>query len=496
MVLLGVFVPVWVFWPVAAPPLVISRETTFLTRPLNPDGTVNYVAAINEMLATGVTPENNAAGLVLAAIGPAMVDESVRATVLQELGVDDLPAQECFILLKDFVRATRPALVPQLEVVVNRVLTNWGTGLKPEDQSLAEAWLAANRRPLELLVEASRRPRFYVPLVDANNPPNMVSCKVPYIIYGDATKALAIRASQRLDDGDLEGAWNDAQAVRRLAALYSQQAMVIGDLVGVELDGTASQIAVRLAQDPQLKADQARRMLGELQSMPEQPSLERAVDVGERCSVLDSAMFIMRPSVNSSGGVSSLVRGSTTIDYNVVLRRINTEADLTVAPWRVPDYAERRRLQDEYSTRLARLRGDPGWVGAVWRLLRYLASSPQGRLRSRSELVADKFVAFAWPTLSSADDRRLAAAMRRRVAETVLALRVWREERGNYPSSLGDLVPAYLPQVPIDVFSGKPLVYRAANGGYLLYSVGINAKDDSGASSKAADADDILVRIP
>lgn len=82
------------------------------------------------------------------------------------------------------------------------------------------------------------------------------------------------------------------------------------------------------------------------------------------------------------------------------------------------------------------------------------------------------------------------------MAETVLPLRVWCEERGGYPSRLEELVPGYLPRVPVDVFSGGPLVYRASENGYILYSVGQNGQDDGGVARSEEDrnADDIVVR--
>ena len=43
-------------------------------------------------------------------------------------------------------------------------------------------------------------------------------------------------------------------------------------------------------------------------------------------------------------------------------------------------------------------------------------------------------------------------------------------------------MPDYLPEVPKDPFSGKELVYRVTPTGYLLYSVGVDGKDDGGKS--------------
>jgi hypothetical protein len=42
------------------------------------------------------------------------------------------------------------------------------------------------------------------------------------------------------------------------------------------------------------------------------------------------------------------------------------------------------------------------------------------------------------------------------------------------------LVPDWLPAVPIDPYSGVPLVYRPTSSGHQLYSVGPDGVDDGG----------------
>ena len=61
-----------------------------------------------------------------------------------------------------------------------------------------------------------------------------------------------------------------------------------------------------------------------------------------------------------------------------------------------------------------------------------------------------------------------------------LAIRLYRQEEGADPEELADLVPEYLPAVPEDPFSGRPLVYRRTETGYLLYSVGPDETDNGG----------------
>lgn len=56
-----------------------------------------------------------------------------------------------------------------------------------------------------------------------------------------------------------------------------------------------------------------------------------------------------------------------------------------------------------------------------------------------------------------------------------------REHAGQLPDGLTDLVPSFLDAPPIDPFSGQPIQYRRLDGGYVVYSVGRDGKDDGGA---------------
>ncbi len=70
---------------------------------------------------------------------------------------------------------------------------------------------------------------------------------------------------------------------------------------------------------------------------------------------------------------------------------------------------------------------------------------------------------------------------------TEFALREYILEHGRSPESLNELVPRYLPAVPSDPFSDRPLVYRRQADGHLLYSVGANGTDDGGVAAEWSD---------
>ena len=69
----------------------------------------------------------------------------------------------------------------------------------------------------------------------------------------------------------------------------------------------------------------------------------------------------------------------------------------------------------------------------------------------------------------------------RRLLITAIALKRYKLRHGKWPESLGELVPDILENVPLDFMDGKPLRYKPGpGGGYLLYSVGLDGKDDGG----------------
>jgi hypothetical protein len=73
-----------------------------------------------------------------------------------------------------------------------------------------------------------------------------------------------------------------------------------------------------------------------------------------------------------------------------------------------------------------------------------------------------------------------------RVAQTALAIERYRlSHDGASPENLNALIPAFLPAVPVDPFDGQPLRFQRRHSGYVVYSIGIDAKDDGGAERPA-----------
>ena len=68
----------------------------------------------------------------------------------------------------------------------------------------------------------------------------------------------------------------------------------------------------------------------------------------------------------------------------------------------------------------------------------------------------------------------------RDAAMTLVAVERYRAVHGRSPESLDQLVPDFIPKVPIDPFDGQPLRYRLDPDRYVVYSVGEDRQDDGG----------------
>jgi hypothetical protein len=55
------------------------------------------------------------------------------------------------------------------------------------------------------------------------------------------------------------------------------------------------------------------------------------------------------------------------------------------------------------------------------------------------------------------------------------------------PDTLQDLVPKYISAVPQDPFSGREMLYKYDQDGYVIYSIGDNLKDDGGETEQSED---------
>lgn len=138
--------------------------------------------------------------------------------------------------------------------------------------------------------------------------------------------------------------------------------------------------------------------------------------------------------------------------------------------------AEYDRLMDLAAAELARPlreREAGGADGGFRRQIERIRSSPRLSLKYAPLTVA-------LPSLDLASVIAERVLGQRDGVVVALALELHRRRHGSYPATLEALVPALLPQVPLDRIDGRPVRYKLIDGRPVVYSVGVDRDDDAG----------------
>jgi hypothetical protein len=187
------------------------------------------------------------------------------------------------------------------------------------------------------------------------------------------------------------------------------------------------------------------------------------------------------------------LRALEKIDWAPAFRTANRWYDRLAAAMRLPNRAEREKALDkvvgDLKVQTAKLIEPANRVRAL------LKKDPPDRRAGK--VIGDALVALLVPAVRKVQTAYDRSEQIQRNLHVAFALAAYRADRGRYPAKLGDLAPKYLAAVPGDLFSGKPLVYRRTEDGYLFYSVGANGKDEGGHwYDDDPPGDDPRVRMP
>jgi hypothetical protein len=177
----------------------VSYEVTRITGPKLPDGSIDYLRAMEDYFSRGVTPENNAAIPILQALGRAALPPSQpRDGITDRLGMSPLPDNgDYYTTYADYFRS-RP-IENDSDPTDSKTRLRWPVKIDP---AIAE-WVKANEKPLALLTEASKRSRYFIPFNGGNRPTTLFSVLLKHLVLIlDTRRALLTRAVMRLNNGE------------------------------------------------------------------------------------------------------------------------------------------------------------------------------------------------------------------------------------------------------------------------------------------------------
>jgi hypothetical protein len=496
------------------PPIAVSPQTTFITEPIGPDGLPDYERYVLDLSRDGVTPENNAMTLLWPVLFPAEVQPEHFAAITMELGLEQIPSKEDALepLHSDTNRGRVAALLKEragLPADGNAVVRGyqepvWIDGdSSPVNDLLEQAkrrpwtsdqlpplaeWVRKNKKPLDLIVEASKRPRYYAPsptLID-NNRNLLIEMLLPLSQSARETgRALSARAMWHVGEGRAEEAWQDVLAIHRLSHLFAQGNALVEQLIALATSSAACEATITLLDSGTLTAEQARAVQRELAALPNFAVMARSLDVTERAAALNA---FIRVGTGGGGEMFSAISGVqdndfgnnvfdvVSVDWNLVLRETNQWYDRLAAAAKLPDYGARAAALQKVEADMQQLVAEAR-IPATW--LAGLVSRQQ-----RSKLVSSIMLGLFLPAVNAATAAEDRANAMLDLVRLAAALAVYRAEHGAYPDKLDELVPSVLPALPVDLYNAKPYTYKRDVDGYLLYSLGGNGTDDGGSNEQ------------
>ncbi len=483
--------------PIAPPNgLTVSKETTLLTEPLNPSGTVNYVEAVNLKHSEGVTPENNAAIPLLRTMGLKEfgISSSVRERFLKRLGAKDLVVDDesdRFLWRHKFLEHLEEELRSQsrpttrMQTAIAELRDHSGTpdnlevvlARKPwreDEQPALAAYIRRMEKPLSRFVEASRRSRYWVPLVSETDPPTFVDVNVPQVNHVmSMANTMAVRAMLKLGNDDIEGAIEDVLAMHRMARLVGQGAMPVEVIVAYAIDDAAANTSAALARSGKASATRLKRLARDVWAMGALREIDHAMK-HEIYMGLDSVELLRRGYSLMDGMQRTSLKKQ--IDSDEILRMIRFWQEGVLGEWFSDDYRPHEGestvagsvLMDEALDRFQE-RYQP--VMLPWQVVKTFIGGPRATRIMVSRAIGHMLVTFTIPAIGYA---RFVAHKRAALGELgiiTLAIEAYRLVKGRPPKSLADLVPEYLPKLPSVQLSKHPVRYVVREDGtYKLQS--------------------------
>jgi len=324
---------------------------------------------------------------------------------------------------------------------------------KPSDEKFMKDMallVEKNRKALDLAVQASARPCFrYKDWNDSLGTPRLVN-----LIR--VTKLLAADAMLRNDRGDLRGALDTCRAGLRLAWRIMDEPSLITALVA-NADAKLMLFAFqRVAREAKMEGETLDVWMKEMDAGAWRGRLNRGIPL-ERALGLEWGLLTISGRPGDLPAAISTVRGEKGTDrlFNWLVRPI---------------------LKSQFV-----------WAHKRWGELENVAGEPY--YRQKEFLNERRFERVPWyykptgilfPQFQSYFLKQASLEALMLATRAGLACKIYRSKAGQYPENLETLVPDILPEVPLDPFTGKPLVFRIKDGELLIYSLGSNQKDDGG----------------
>ena len=487
------------------PFVAISPETTHVTGPLNDEGFIDVIAAIEERFGAKCKPEDNGFRFLLTRFG---IDELYRDSspeqrkfygdalnqklAIPDNNVPDAVYQSPYQYFEERFKAEDiveddDSLNDKLREKVDSLLE------KPWDEDaiseLAE-WFAANNAALDLFGEAVRFPCFYAPVVREDNRTLLYD-----LLYYDVrfirelVAGLQCRIMHSLTIGDTEQAIDDAMTITRLADARMRHATsAMHFLIAVGFRDRAELAFIDILRYGEFSSEQLAKLRDDRRQYDFLLPISDLVFL-TRMETMQSLHELMMFRFDRKGSVAPPPSTFGRFMYFVNTPFFKTTVWTPV----LKDFQKKFDAWDEIAAQSpgrtqieafsAQSQRKEFGLDMDWKKL-VQQCFWKGKFVTVFQMISEINISWQYSSLISHVHCYHRAETRARLLDIAFALELYRHDCGQYPVTLDELTGKYLTSIPNDPFTdGDAFHYRLESStDYLLYSVGSNGQDDDGVS--------------
>jgi hypothetical protein len=404
-----------------------------------------------------------------------VVDESQNAAPLYQKAID---------LHKEppEIELTEEELVSWNDKILLNAIREkeWVDELTDKELTALKTWISSNTEAIELFKQATDKPHCWWER-KTEDKSLIISFLVPELRnIRDFSRLLSWRAILKANSGDIEEAFDDLLICYRAGRHFQGPRTLIEQLVGWAIQSKSMKTAKIILQHRQVEG----LLLTEFQA-----HLEKLIVEGTYIPDYTTESFfwkdiLQRCYTDNGNGSGHLIPGQLNIFTGKDMRVLNDFENpiLNYGQYLglsliTADRDKIRQMFENYYDNAQQWAHKTPWqlnqenidfeIGIdEWPRLKQLRYWP---------------VTVLMPALGRVAEIAHRCKLKAEALITMTGLFRYRQEKGQYPDDLNELVAAgYLKNLPMDCFSNKPLVYKKIDDDFLLYSYGSNCIDDNG----------------
>ncbi|GAB4186147.1 MAG: hypothetical protein Kow00105_00570 [Phycisphaeraceae bacterium] len=313
---------------------------------------------------------------------------------------------------------------------------------------------------------------------------NLMGARLPHLgHFRSLARLLRMDTARAVEAGDAQTAYENVRAILGLARHTDEHPLLITGLVRLSIQVLAYEtIQETLQARPDLWSDeQLSAIAHHLAAIKVNPADWYN---GDRLWFYDTLQRIYTDDGRGDGHITEegLLLLPQLVSFDTSLGHSAKEKSAAIAklPAMAMLMASRKDMRQTYDALMDL--GIAELQKPLWETAGTSEMEQRFRQMTESPLQWTRYFLFAslMPALAPAHKTIEHEAGRREGVMTGVALELYRRQHGAWPDSLDALVPRYLPAVPVDRLTGKPVRYKVTDAGPVVYSVGVDGDDDGG----------------